>query len=78
MDIPVLLLGDWSLVQPPDGVGVDDGVEGDPVGGAVLLSLGAVHPEVDAGDLVPLLSTPPPRAHPPRGGAIVVVDPFQE
>ena len=71
-DIIVLLLGDLPLVLGPDGVGVDDGVKWKSVGGAVLLPLGTVHPEVETGHGVPLLSPPP------RDRAVVVVNPFQE
>ena len=72
-DIIVLLLGDRPLVLRPDGVGVDDGVEWKSVGGTVPLPLGTVHPEVETGHEVPLLS---PRRD--RKCAVVVVNPFQE
>ena len=49
VDVKVLLLGDRPLILGPDGIGVDDGVEGEPVGGAVPLPLGTVHPEVETG-----------------------------
>ena len=75
VDVKVLLLGDRPLILGPDGIGVDDGVEGEPVGGAVPLPLGTVHPEVDAGDDVPLPSS---SRVPHIECGVVVVNPLQK
>ena len=73
VDIKVLVHGNHSH-DAGNGIGVDDGVERESIGGAVVVPLWPVHLQVETAHNVFL----PVPSVPPGVGAVVVFDPFQE